>query len=103
MEVPRSGYATPFRMPVGDSHHSGLLRSPFHEGRALEEEIQALCRKGAVEPGPPTSGFYSRMFVVPKVSGGWRPIIDLSTLNMSMDRIPIRMETAREGTTGWSP
>ena len=38
------------------------------KGRALEEEIQALRRKGAVEPAPPTPGFYSRMFVVTKAN-----------------------------------
>ena len=40
------------------------------KGRALEEEIQGLCRKGAVEPASPSPGFYSRMFVVTKASGG---------------------------------
>ena len=65
------------------------------KGRALEEEIQALHRKGAVEPAPPTPGFYSRMFVVTKATGGWRPIIDLSTLNLSVDRTPFRMETSQ--------
>ena len=34
------------------------------KGRALDEEIQALRRKGAVEPAPPTPGFFSRMFVM---------------------------------------
>ena len=64
-------------------------------GRALEEEIQALRRKGAVELAPPMPGFYSRMFVVTKATGGWRPIIDLSTLNLSVDRTPFRMETSQ--------
>ena len=54
------------------------------KGRALEEEIRALKSKGAVEPAPPSPGYYSRMFVVTKASGGWRPIIDLSTLNCSV-------------------
>ena len=61
----------------------------------MEEEIQALCRKGTVEPAPPTPGFYSCMFVITKALGGWRPIIDLSTMNLSVDRTPFRMETAQ--------
>ena len=65
------------------------------KGRALEEEIQALRRKGAVEPAPPTPGFFSRMFVMTKATGGWRPIIDLSTLNLDVDRTPFWMETAQ--------
>ena len=64
------------------------------KGRALDEEIQALRRKGVVEPAPLTPGFYSRMFVVNKATGGWRPIIDLSTLNLSVDRTPFQMETS---------
>ena len=52
------------------------------KGRALEEEIQALRRKGAAKLASPSPGFYSHMFVVTKASGRWRPIIDLSALNL---------------------
>ena len=98
MEVLREGYAIPFRMPpplsptpiILDSYSSQSVK-----GRALDEEIQALRRKGAVEPAPPTPGFFSRMFVVTKAMGGWRPIIDLSTLNLNVDRTPFRMKTSR--------
>ena len=48
-----------------------------------------------MEPAPPTPGFYSRMFIVTKATGGWRPIIDLSTLNLNVDRTPFRMETSQ--------
>ena len=48
------------------------------KGRALEEEIQALRCKGVVEPAPSTPGFYSRLFVVTKATGGlaadYRPV-----------------------------
>ena len=40
------------------------------KGRALEGEIQALRSKGEVEPAPPTPGFYSRVFVITKATGG---------------------------------
>ena len=65
------------------------------KGRALEEEIRALQRKGVVEPAPPSPGYYSRMFVVTKASGGWRLIIDLSTLNLSVVVSKFQMETAQ--------
>ena len=69
MEVLREGYAIPFRMPptpiILDSYSPQSVK-----GRALDEEIQALRRKGAVEPAPPTPGFFSRMFVVTKATGG---------------------------------
>ena len=98
MEVLRSGYAIPFHMPPPLSKTSITLDSygPLSiKGRALEEEIQALRCKGAVEPAPPTPSFYSRMFVITKASGGWRPIINFSTLNLSVDQTPFRMETAQ--------
>ena len=50
-------------------------------GRALEKEFLDLLQKRAIEQAPQTPGFYSRLFVVQKDSGSWRPIIDLSTLN----------------------
>ena len=44
---------------------------------------------------PLLRGYYSHMFVVTKVSGGWRPIIDLSTLNLSVVVSKFLMETAQ--------
>ena len=69
MEVLREGYAIPFRMPPPLSPTPIILDSYSPrsvKGRALDEEIQALHRKGAVEPAPPTPGFFSRRFVVTK-------------------------------------
>jgi ribonuclease HI len=40
-----------------------------------------------------SKGFYSRMFVVPKQGGKWRPIIDLSPLNVYIPKCPFKMET----------
>ena len=42
------------------------------------------------DPGP---GFYSRLFLVEKVTGGWRPVIDLSHLNEFVLQTPFKMET----------
>ena len=73
MEVLKEGYAIPFRMPPPLSSTPIILDSYSPQsvkGRALDEEIQALRSKGAVEPAPPTPGFFSRMFVVTKATGG---------------------------------
>ena len=40
-------------------------------------------------------GFYGRIFVVPKSSGGWRPVLDLSSLNRFLLVLHFRMETPR--------
>ena len=53
--------------------------------KALEKEFLDLLHKRAMEQAPQTPGFYSRLFVVQKDSGSWRPIIDLSTLNTFID------------------
>ena len=41
----------------------------------------------------PSPGFYSRLFVVWKTSGSWRPVIDLSHLNCFVDVSHFQMET----------
>ncbi len=47
-----------------------------------------------IEPVPPTdlkSGFYSPYFIVPKKSGGLRPILDLRVLNRSLNKLPFKV------------
>ena len=66
--------------------------------RALREEV-SKNRKGALKPvDQPGPGFYSRLFLVEKVmggggGGGWRPVIDLSTLNGFIMVTKFQMET----------
>ena len=73
---------------------AGVLPA-LHQGVALNQELQNLLRKGAVEPAPQSPGFYSRLFLVKKASGSWRPIIDLSTLNHYVTSSRFHMETPR--------
>ena len=54
-----------------------------------------LQEKDAVELAPSSPGYYSRLFVTPKVTGGWRPAIDLSRLNRSVDVSHFYMETSQ--------
>ena len=64
------------------------------KGAALEAVTLGLIAKGAVELVPlPSPGFYSRLFVVWKTSGSWRPVIDLSHLNRFVDVSHFQMET----------
>ena len=88
----------PFHSPQPLSHSHITLHSYSPQsikGRALELEIQALLQKGAIEPASPSSGYYSRMFVVTKAPGGWRPIIDLSALNHFVVKTLFKMETTQ--------
>ena len=64
------------------------------KGVALGEVTRALVAKSAVELAPlPSLGFYSRLFVVWKTSGSWRPVIDLSSPNFFVDVSHFCMET----------
>ena len=94
----RDGYRVPFldsppplsRTPVPfPTYRAGSPRA-----QALRQEIEGMLAKGALEiardPGP---GFYSRLFLVEKASGGWRPVIDLSHLNEFVQLTPFKMET----------
>ena len=102
MTVLRDGYRVPFkdsppplaRTPVSfPTYRAGSPRA-----QALRQEVEALLAKGALEiardPGP---GFYSRLFLVEKATGGWRPVIDLSHLNDFVQLTPFKMETVASG------
>ena len=82
------------RPPLSDQPLPMPSYSPSSiRGRALEKEFIDLLHKGAIEQAPQTPGFYSRLFVVQKDSGSWRPIIDLSTLNTFIVSQRFHMET----------
>ena len=97
MEVLWYGYRIPFlcdpplsKVPISLPSYHPLST----KGVALGEVTQALIAKSAVELAPlPSLGFYSRLFVVWKTSGSWRPVIDLSTFNLFVDVSHFRMET----------
>ena len=96
VEALRVGYRIPFdrRPPLSERPLSLPAYSPQSiKGVALTQELQTLLRKGAVEPAPQSPGFYSRLFLVQKASGSWRPIIDLSTLNDYVTSSQFHMET----------
>ena len=92
LSLVREGYMIPFvqKPPLTSSPIQLTSGHP-----CLPEVIQALIDKGAVERvlQPGTPGFYSRVFLVPKKNGSWRPVIDLSSLNSFVDVRPFKMET----------
>ena len=77
-----------------------LSNTPLHfhyQHPALSEVVESLLEKNAVErvTNPKSPGFYSRLFLVPKKNGSWRPVIDLSTLNKFIIPEKFKMETSR--------
>ena len=92
LNIVREGYVIPFlRNPPLSSTPIDL--SSNHP--LIPEALTKLLEKGAVErvSNPDSPGFYSRLFLVPKKNGAWRPIIDLSTLNSFIDVQSFKMET----------
>lgn len=64
--------------------------------QVLREEVRILLQKRAIEEVTgrhPKRGFFSRIFLVKKRSGGWRPVIDLSRLNQFVLCPHFKMET----------
>ena len=98
MTVLRDGYRVPFkdsppplaRTPVSfPTYRAGSPRA-----QALRQEVEAMLAKGALEIArDPSPGFYSRLFLVEKATGGWRPVIDLSHLNDFVQLTPFKMES----------
>ncbi|KAL0180842.1 hypothetical protein M9458_023248, partial [Cirrhinus mrigala] len=88
----RLGYAIQYRGVLSTTVHSDT------HAAVLCAEVAVLLAKDAIEPVPPAemkSGFYSSYFIVPKKSGGLRPILDLRALNRSLLRLPFKMLTTK--------
>ena len=78
-----SGYRLPFvkTPPLSYPTHR-RINLTVSQAQTLQDEISDLLQKHAIRQADPRSpGYYSQMFVVPKKDGGWRPIINLKSLN----------------------
>ena len=59
----------------------------------VAEEVQGMVRKGAIVRVGPTRGqFLSSIFLIPKKSGGMRPVINLKNLNRFLESAHFKME-----------
>ena len=93
----REGYTLPFR------NRPKLTRFPTviscyanpHRKSYLLEALHQLIDKNAIElvQNPTSLGFFNRLFLVPKPNNKWRPILDLSKLNLFLKVEKFKMET----------
>ena len=97
VSILREGYQLPFkerpplaRFPVIISGSSNPSRN-----KSLNEALHSLGQKQTIEKVSVQSslGFYNRLFLVPKPNGKWRPILDLSQLNLYLAPATFKMET----------
>ena len=95
VSVLRDGYNLPFRerpqlsrFPLIVSKYASPLKN-----KALLEAVASLIQKQAVDKVAVRSSlaFYNRLFLVPKPNRKWRPIFDLSKLNLFL--ATFKMET----------
>ena len=97
VSILREGYTLPFKMrppltrfPLIKSGSANPARS-----RALSEALGALIEKLVVKKVVKRTSlsFYNRLFLVPKPNNKWRPILDLSQLNVFLQTSTFKMET----------
>ena len=96
-QILRQGYTLPFRI------RPKLTRSPTvvsrsvnpHRNLYLLEALHQLIDKNAVElvRNRISLSFFNRLFLVPKPNNKWRPILDLSKLNLFLKTEKFKMET----------
>ena len=97
VQILREGYTLPFRI------RPNLTRSPSvvscyvnpRRNSYLLEALHQLIDKNAVElvHNQTSLGFFNRLFLVPKPNNRWRPILDLSKLNVFLKTEKFKMET----------
>jgi hypothetical protein len=61
--------------------------------RTAPEGDADLLQKRAIEPASESPGFSSRMFVIPKKIGGYRPVFNLRALNHYVQTSHFKMES----------
>ena len=96
-----SGYSLPFvtQPPVSLPSTNSFTRLSQPELiRVVDEEVESLLNKGAIEEVPASEpGYFSHLFCVPKPDGKWRPILNLKKLNSNHLEVPhFRMDTIRD-------
>ena len=97
VQILKEGYTLPFRI------RPQLTRSPSvisryvnpHSNSYLLEALHQLIDKYAVGRvrNQNSLGFFNRLFLVPKPNNKWRPILDLSNLNLFLKVEKFKMET----------
>lgn len=80
-------------LPLQEKIPTGCIMSQDMEA-VCDQEINLLLQKGAIAriASDKTDGFISNLFVIPKKSGGWHPIINSRHLNSFVQYRHFKME-----------
>ena len=77
-----------------DFWHFNVKATAAHHP-VIQKEVDELLAKGAIGPSFDGAGFYSSMFVVPKLTGGLHPILSLKLFNHYMHIPSFKMPTLK--------
>ena len=97
VQILKEGYTLPFRIRPRLTRSSTVVSCYVnpHRNSYLLEALHQLIAKDAVElvRHQTSLGFFNRLFLVPKPNNKWRPILDLSKLNLFLKTEKFKMET----------
>ena len=97
VQILREGYPLPFRIRPKLTRFPTVISRYVnpHRNSYLLEALHQLIDKNAVElvQNQKSLGFFNRLFLVPKPNSKWRPILDLSNLNLFLKVEKFKMET----------
>ena len=97
VQILKEGYTLPFRIRPNLTWFSTVISCYVnpHRNLYLLEALHQLIDKNAVElvQNQTSLGFFNRLFLVPKPNNKWRPILDLSKLNLFLKAEKFKMET----------
>ena len=87
------GFRVPFTQQPFQKQPPKPLRHSEAEENLLQEEIQSMITKNAIEETTPKGhGFLSTVFLVPKKDEGQRPVINLKSVNRFVHTEHFKME-----------
>ena len=107
VQILKEGYTLPFRIRPNLSRIPTVIScygNP-HRNLKLLEALYQLMDKNAIElvHKQVSLGFFNRLFLVPKPNNKWRPILDLSNLNLFLKTKKFKMETPEVTNSTSSP
>ena len=99
-----SGYHLEFETTPHQVNLPKFPKFTERETALIESEIKKLISKGAVtEVSPCDDEFISTVFLVPKKTGDFRPVINLKPLNQFVEKTHFKMENIRMALNCISP
>ena len=99
-----SGYHLEFETTPHQVNLPKFPKFTKRETALIESEIRKLISKGAVtEVSPCNDEFISTVFLVPKKTGDFRPVINLKPFNQFVEKIHFKMDNIRMALNCISP